>query len=273
MAGDVGDLGGKVAIVTGAGSIRGIGAVTARTLARAGARIILADLPTSAVEETTRALAAEGLAVASCPADITDEESVKALMRFTQERYDRLDILDNNAANQANPDDLDVATMPVELWDRIMGVNARGTMLMCKHAVPLMVASGGGSIVNISSGTAQAGDIYATAYACSKGAINTLTKYVATQYGSKGIRCNAIAAGLVNTPMLASGMPGWMQDIFRSHSLGQTLGEPQDIAEMVLFLASPRARFVTGQVLPVDGGLFAHIPTTVQVAQHFAQGE
>src|SRR3546814_4262738 len=104
-------------------------------------------------------------------------------MAFTRDLFGRLDILDNNAAYHGDVNDGDVLSMTVELWDKIMSVNARGAMLMCKHALPLMIAQGGGSIINISSGTAQGGDFYATAYAASKGAINTFTKYVATQYG------------------------------------------------------------------------------------------
>jgi NAD(P)-dependent dehydrogenase (short-subunit alcohol dehydrogenase family) len=152
--------------------------------------------------------------------------------------------------------------MSVELWDHIMGVNARGAMLTCKHALPAMVGGGGGSIINISSGTSTAGDFFATAYAASKGAVNTLTKYVATQYGAKGVRCNALVLGLIATPVLKSVMPEPLRDVFRDNKLVGRLGEPQDVAEMVLFLASDRSRFITGQLLPVDGGFYAHTPTT-----------
>jgi NAD(P)-dependent dehydrogenase (short-subunit alcohol dehydrogenase family) len=265
------DLDGKVAIVTGAGSGGGIGAATARVLAEAGARVVLADLSGSDLEPTTSVLAADGFEVASCIADVSDERSVEALIGFAVNRFGHLDILDNNAASQAHVEDALVGSMSVELWDKIMSVNARGAMLMCKHALPAMIAAGGGSIVNISSGTSMAGDFFATAYAASKGAVNTLTKYVATQYGAQGVRCNAIIVGLVMTTTLERSMPAPMQEIFRQHSLTQRLGQPRDIAEMVGFLASDRARFITGQLLPVDGGIFAHIPTTVAIAEHFAK--
>jgi NAD(P)-dependent dehydrogenase (short-subunit alcohol dehydrogenase family) len=193
-------------------------------------------------------------------------------MEFTRKTFGRLDVLDNNAASQGHRDDALVGEMTVELWDKVFSVNARGAMLMCKHALPMMIEGGGGSIINISSGTAQAGDMFSTAYAATKGAINTLTKYVAVQYGAQGVRCNAVAPGLVITPMLASAMPEPMQAIFRGHSLTGKLGQPQDIAEMVAFLASDRSRFITGQVIPVDGGIFAHIPTVPEVGSLFAKG-
>jgi NAD(P)-dependent dehydrogenase (short-subunit alcohol dehydrogenase family) len=174
--------------------------------------------------------------------------------------------LDNNAARLALADDTDVTSMSVDVWDKIMAVNARGTMLMCKHALPLMVEDGGGSIVNISAGGSQAGDVFATAYATSKGAINTLTKYVATQGAAKGVRCNAIAPGLICTPLMSATLSTPVQEIFRSHSLTGRLGQPDDIAEMVAFLGSERSRFITGQIISVDGGIFAHVPTVMQVA-------
>jgi NAD(P)-dependent dehydrogenase (short-subunit alcohol dehydrogenase family) len=259
------DLNGRVAIVTGAGGQGGIGECTARLLAEAGARVVIADLATSKLEETAAFLTQEGHDVSHCATDISDERSVESLIRFTRQKYGRLDILDNNAASQGQAEDRDVTSMSVELWDHIMGVNARGTMLMCKHALPVMISGGGGSIINISSGTSTAGDFFATAYAASKGAINTFTRYVATQYGAKGIRCNALVLGLIATPVLKSVMPEPLRDIFRDNKLVGRLGEPRDIAEMVLFLSSDRSRFISGQLLPVDGGFYAHTPTTVPV--------
>jgi NAD(P)-dependent dehydrogenase (short-subunit alcohol dehydrogenase family) len=260
-----GELSGKVAVVTGAGGVGGIGAQTARVLAEAGARVVLADLATSKLQVTASALSAAGFEVAHCAVDISEERSVEALIRFTQQKFGRLDILDNNAASQGQQEDRDVTSMSVELWDKIMSVNARGTMLMCKHALPVMIAGGGGSIINISSGTSVAGDFFATAYAASKGAINTLTKYVATQYGAQGIRCNAIVLGLVVTPILEATLPPPLLAVFREHKLTQRLGRPLDVAQMVAFLASERSAFITGQLLPVDGGFYAHLPTTVAV--------
>ena len=260
----VAELQGKVAIVTGAGS--GIGAETAAVLARNGARVIAAGLGAESLAEVSERLRADGLDVQAHGVDISDENSVKALLSFVMQRYGRLDVLDNNAAQTSTDGDAMLHAMDVEVWDRVMTINARGTMLMCKHGVSAMLASGGGSIINISSGTSMAGDYFAPAYAASKGAVNTLTRYVATQYGAQNIRCNAIVAGLVMTGALEATLPPPVRDIFAAHKPAGRLGEPRDIAEMVSFLGSDRSSWITGQLFGVDGGFFAHSPTTPQMA-------
>jgi NAD(P)-dependent dehydrogenase (short-subunit alcohol dehydrogenase family) len=203
--------------------------------------------------------------------DISDESAVEALIAFAVERFGRLDVVDNNAARQALPGDTLIATMDVELWDSVFAVNARGTMLMCKHAIPAMAANGGGAIVNIASGTATAGDDFASAYACTKAAIITLTRYVATQCAHQGIRCNAISPGLIRTPTLEGALPEAARDVFVAHKLAGRLGEPRDIAELVLFLASDRSSFITGQVVAADGGFFAHLPSVPALRSLMAQ--
>jgi NAD(P)-dependent dehydrogenase (short-subunit alcohol dehydrogenase family) len=265
-----GELNGKVAIVTGSAS--GIGRETAKRLGAQGATVVVCDLPGTAMEQAAAEVAAAGAGRAlHHVVDISDEAAVRALIAYAVDEGGRLDIVVNNAARQGLAEDADVATQDVAIWDSVFAVNARGTMLMCKHAVGPMMESGGGSIVNISSGTAFAGDFFATAYACTKGAILTLTKYVATQYAEGGVRCNAIAPGLIRTPALEAGMPEPMRDVFVQAKLSGRLGEPADIAEAVLFLAGDRSSFMTGQVLQVDGGFFAHLPTTVDEKRLLAQ--
>jgi NAD(P)-dependent dehydrogenase (short-subunit alcohol dehydrogenase family) len=260
-----GELAGKVAIVTGAA--RGIGLETARVLAGAGAKVVLADLPGSDLERAAGSVEGE---VAHRAVDIADEESVRGLVDFTVETFGRLDVVDNNAARGGDPGDALVGDMSVEIWDGVFAVNARGTMLMCKHSVRAMVETGGGSIVNISSGTAQGGDDHASAYACTKAAIQTLTRYVATQYGHQGIRCNAIAPGLVRTPLLESVFPEQLAQIYVAHKLVGRMGEPRDIAELVCFLASDRSSYITGQIIAADGGFFAHLPPVPEVRRWVA---
>jgi NAD(P)-dependent dehydrogenase (short-subunit alcohol dehydrogenase family) len=210
------ELDGKVAIVTGAS--RGIGLVTAGVLAGAGAQVLITDLPGTPLAEAAAAAGAFGT-VTHHPVDIADEAAVGKLVTHAVDSFGRLDILNNNAARAGIPEDGDVVGMDVEVWDRMFAVNARGTMLMCKHAIPAMIAGACGAIVNISSGTAQAGQGKTTAYACTKAAIQTLTKYVATQYGASGVRCNAIAPGLVATEALRAGLPVPLQDAVVANKL------------------------------------------------------
>ena len=226
---------------------------------------MLSDLPASTLSDAVRALLSEGLDVVQFAADISNEEDVKALMAFTQQTFGRLDALDNNAAIQEHHQSL--CEMSASFWDKVFGVNARGTMLMSKHAIPLMIAGGGGSIINISSGTARAGDFFATAYAASKGHRHPVDQVCGRSVRfEKGIRCNAIAPGLIATSTVTRLLPEAIRAVFTAHRLTGRLGEPEDIGEMVAFLVSSRSKFITGQIVDVDGGIFAHIPTTVEVA-------
>ena len=264
----------KVAIVTGAGDPDGIGCITAQTLAQAGAQVVLADLPGTQLEAAS-ARAAEAGTVAHHPVDISDESAVEALIAFTVQRFGRLDILDNNAAGVApNPfDDSLVTDLQADMWDRVFAVNARGTMLMCKHAIPHMVRAGGGSIVNITSDSYAGGDDFPTAYACSKAALVTLTKYVATQFGSQGVRCNAISPGLMRSRKMLETMPEPVQEAFRRTVPLGYLGLPIEIAKGVLFLASDLASFVTGEVIHINGGMLVPQPWFADLRAMRAQAQ
>ncbi|MCD2174959.1 SDR family NAD(P)-dependent oxidoreductase [Rhizobium sp. C4] len=262
-----GELYGKVAIVTGAGISGNIGYETAEVLAREGARVVLTDMAEDVLAEATRTLSQKGYDAASYVADVSDEDAVKALVQFTVKKYGRLDVLDNNAARTSAERDLMVGDMDVDWWDTTFAVNTRGTMLMCKHAIPAMIKGGGGSIINISSGTAVGGSFFATAYASSKGAVETLTRYIATQYGPQKIRCNAIAPGPIMTSSLKRGLSDDLQEIYRRHTVIGSYGKPSEIGEVVSFLASERASFVTGQIIQVDGGISVHQTTSVEISQ------
>jgi len=250
---------GKVAIVTGAAS--GIGRATARALAREGASVVVADLDLAGAKTVAGEIdRASGRAVA-CQVDVSDEDAVRAMVAVAVDTYGGLDVLHNNAAaiGAAKPGvDHDIAAIDVEVWDRTMAVNLRGVWLGCKHAVPRMLERGGGSIINTSSGSSLQGDLANAAYAVSKGGVNTLTLYVATQYGKRGIRCNAIAPGLIlSHPVEHFGGQRYV-DMLEEHHLTPRVGVPDDIANAVVFLASDESSFVTGQILRVDGGIVSH---------------
>jgi NAD(P)-dependent dehydrogenase (short-subunit alcohol dehydrogenase family) len=255
----VGQLDGKVGIVTGSGS--GIGRATASRMAAEGARVVVADINLDTAKETVTSIEAAGGEAVAQWVDIGDEAAVEAMTQAAIDSFGRLDCIHNNAANvSVVPRDLDVVGMDVEVWDATMNVNLRGTMLGCKHAIPRMLATGGGSIVNTSSCAGQFGDLNRVAYGVSKAGIDSLTRYVATLYGKQGIRCNAIAPGVVDTPALAANVPIEQVEMFLRSAVTPTLGKPDDIARVVVFLASDASGFITGQVINVDGGMTMHNP-------------
>jgi NAD(P)-dependent dehydrogenase (short-subunit alcohol dehydrogenase family) len=184
-----------------------------------------------------------------------------------------LDVLHNNAAAtepQLLAGDLELTAMDAAIWDRTLAINLRGPMLGCKHAIPRMLERGGGAIVNTSSASGLTGDLVRAAYGASKAGLDALTRYVATQYGKRGIRCNAIAPGVIATPALAANVP--RAQIGASSAPPRTPdSRPQDIAERSL--ASDDAAFITGQVISVDGGLLAHHPSYSDFLRMAAEAE
>jgi NAD(P)-dependent dehydrogenase (short-subunit alcohol dehydrogenase family) len=195
------------------------------------------------------------------------EADVAATMDGTVARFGGLHVLHNNAAitdpaHQAL--DRSVVDLTSEVWDKTMAVDLRGAMLCCKHAVPAMIASGGGSIINTSSNAALAGDLTLTAYAAAKGGINSLTLSVATAFGKQGIRCNSVSPAHIASPSLAANVRPEVAEALREQCLLARLGTPQDIANAVLFLASEESSFLTGQVIRVDGGALSHLPYVAQ---------
>lgn len=260
----MGLLDGKVALVTGAAG--SIGSETALALAEQGARVVLTDLRAPELEAVTDRLKGQGYEVAAKAGDITSEDDIRAVVEFAGQTFGGVDILDNNAgATGFSSRDLDIPDMAVELWDQVQSINARGPMLFCKYVIPSMLARGGGSIINISSGQSLSGDVSNFAYAASKAAVNALTRHLATGYSPKGVRVNAIAAGLIIQPGMEQRLPAHIQDIFLSHCLVPRLGTPRDIANMVVFLASDLSSYVTGQILSVDGGFTAHLPSVADM--------
>jgi NAD(P)-dependent dehydrogenase (short-subunit alcohol dehydrogenase family) len=250
---------GKTAIVTGSGS--GIGRATAMALAREGAQVVVADINLAGATETVAGIEQAGGIGHAVAADVGDEESVAAMVAAAVARFGALQLLHNNAADvHIIERDGDVIGMDTEVWDRTMKINLRGPMLGCKYAIPHMLEAGGGAIVTTSSMSGQFGDLSRVAYGVSKAGIDSLTRYVATLYGKRGIRANAVAPGVVKTPALTANVSAQELALFASHVVTPGLAEPSDIAEVVTFLLSDGAAYISGQVVNVDGGLAIHTP-------------
>lgn len=263
-----GKLDGKVALVTGAGG--GIGAASAARLAADGATVVLADIDANAAQA-----AAAGIPGAlALRVDLTDELSVKALAEEIIARLGRIDVLHNNAAIQNDAQrqkDLDVVNLDVAAWDMAMAVNVRGAMLMSRHVIPHMIAGGGGSIIHSASGFGVQGESTLTAYGSSKAALIQLNRMIATQYGKQNVRSNCMVIGFVLTPLAVESTPDIIKEILLSHHLTPQLGQPEDIANLVTFLASDESRFITGAAIPIDGGVTAHQPSYADFQKLFAQ--
>jgi NAD(P)-dependent dehydrogenase (short-subunit alcohol dehydrogenase family) len=250
---------GKVAIV--AGGATGIGAATARRLASEGAAVAIGDVNVPGATEVAKAIEAEGGRALAVEMDLTDESSVRDLVELTVSRFGGVDVLDNNAADTspaAMAGDLDVVTTDLALWDQIFAVNLRGFALTCRYAIPAMLERGGGAIVNIASGSGLSGEPDHVAYGCSKAGVIQLARHVAVRWGKEGIRCNAVAPGLVVTDKVAALGETFQHfaDTIRARVLTPRLGEPADLAATVAFLLSDDAAYISGQVLSVDGGMF-----------------
>lgn len=250
----------KVAIVTGGGG--GIGGASARALAREGAAVLVVDVDEAAAAATVDTITGAGGRAATCGADLSDESQVVAAVDAATSRFGGLDILHNNAAltdSDFLSEDRAVTELSLEVWDRTMEVNLRSQMLMCKHGVPHMVRRGGGSIINMSSGASLKGDRTRTAYGVSKAGVNALTLYVATSHGKQGIRANTILPGLVITDAVRAHLDEKILGSLSKATLTPSVGQPDDIADVVVFLASDESRYITGQMIPVDGGMSAHV--------------
>lgn len=256
---------GKVAIVTGAAG--NIGRATAHRLAAEGASVTVADLDAAAATTVAAEITAAGGVARPQTTDVTDADAVAAMVHDTVAAYGGLDVLHNNAAAiSLNGRDQDIVTMDLDTWYRVLDVNLTGPMLGCRSAIPVMIERGGGAIVNTASAAAFYGSKSLAAYGTSKAGLVALTRSIATAYGDRGIRCNAVAPGVVVGREAQDALGGPMGDRLRryttSHLVGR-LGYPEEIATAVAYLASDDAAFVTGETLRIDGGMTAHGPGRV----------
>ena len=247
----MGRLDGKVAIISG--GARGQGAQEARLFAQEGARVIFGDIldeEGQKVEEQIRELGGEASYI---HLDVTREADWRGAVDAAVSKYGKLDILVNNAAILIRKA---IEETSEEEWDRIFAVNVKGTFLGTRHAIPAMRTAGGGSIVNISSTAGLVGSSLPTAsYTATKGAVRLFTKATAVQHARDGIRCNSVHPGPIDTPMIHDSLadPEALQERLMGVPLGR-IGETQDVANGVLFLASDEASYVTGAELVIDGG-------------------
>lgn len=253
----------KVAIVAGAGQTPGDtignGRATATVFAREGASVVCVDRDVERAKETEVAIRDEGGEATALGADVTDAEECRAIVEGCMERYGRLDVLHNNVGIAAG--DSSVGRIELGDWQRIHEVNVTATMLSIKAALPVMREQGSGAITNVSSVASIAAHPL-VAYKVSKAGVNALTQQVAIANARHGIRCNCILPGLMNTPMAIEGISAARgvpkEDLIRERDamvpLAGGMGSAWDIANAALFLASDEARFVTGVLLPVDGG-------------------
>lgn len=248
------DLEGRVAIVTGAAS--GIGRAVALLYAREGAKVAVSDVGAEGGEETVRLIEESGGEATFIAADVSQPEACEALVRSTVERWGRLDVACNNAG--IGGDASTAGEYTIEGWRKVTDVNLSGVFYCMKYEIEAMVEGGGGSIVNMASILGQVGFATASAYVSAKHGVVGLTKTAAIEYAQRGIRVNSVGPAFIRTPMIAA-----LEDdadahriLVDSHPMGR-LGEPEEVAEVVGFLSSNRASFVTGSYYPVDGGYLA----------------
>jgi NAD(P)-dependent dehydrogenase (short-subunit alcohol dehydrogenase family) len=267
----VGLVEGKIAIVTGGGA--NIGEACSRMLAAHGASVAIADINEEGARRVASDIVASGGKAIALKVDLGDEASVAAMVAATVDEFGRINILHNNAANTGAEQmtrDASLAEMEPEVWDAAFDINVRGTMFVTKHVVPHMIAAGGGSIINTSSGVSLLGDVLNPAYSASKAALNALTRNTATQFGRANIRCNAVLPGLVLSPVARAQMSDHQLAMIQRHVLLPRESAADDIAGVVLWLASDLSSFVTCQIISADGGIAHHLPHYADMLDMFA---
>ncbi len=245
-------LEGKVALITGAGT--GIGRATAQLMAGEGAKVVVAELNAAAGEQTAQLIHQAGGTSIAITTDVTDPDSIKAAVDKAVQLFGALHVLHNNAGGSTNVDNT-VVDAPIEEFWRVIKLDLFGTFLGCRFGIPAIIASGGGSVINMSSNVALMGVPGRDCYTAAKGGVSSMTRSMAVEFAPNKVRVNAIAPSATMTERvraLVAGNPA-LGRLADSHLVG--LIEPTDIANMAVFLASEESRMVTGHIYPVDSGV------------------
>jgi NAD(P)-dependent dehydrogenase (short-subunit alcohol dehydrogenase family) len=252
----MGRLDGKVALITGGAS--GMGMVASKLFATEGAQVVLSDVSDDAGEAVAEGIRSDGGSATYVHADVSNEDDARAMVDASVRTYGRLDVLYNNAGVMLSEDG-SVHSTDASIWDTTLAINVKGVAHGCKYGIPAMIDSGGGSIVNVASFVAWMGAATSqTAYTASKGAVLAMTREIAVEYARKGVRCNALCPGPIDTPLLAELLsdPARRQRRFVHIPMGR-LGQAEELAKAALFLASDDSSYMTGASLIVDGGITA----------------
>lgn len=249
----------KVAVITGAAG--GIGEATTRRIVSEGGKVVIADNSKERADNLAVELTHAGADVRAIYFSALELQSCKELIDFAMNEYGQVDILVNNVGGTDPKRDLNIEKVNLDYFDEAFHLNLCCTMYLSQQVIPIMSAHGGGNIVNVASISGITADANGTLYGASKAGVINLTRYIATQMGKKNIRCNAVAPGLVLTPAALNNLNEDVRKIFLGQCATPYLGEPEDIAATIAFLASEDARYITGQTIIADGGLTIHNPT------------